>query len=45
MQAPLARDGRVGEEGIPIHLAAERNVAASTRNQALSAILFFYNAF
>ena len=35
--------GKPEVEAFLTHLAVERNVAASTQNQALSAILFLYN--
>ncbi len=34
--------GAVEIEAFPTHLAVERNVAASTQNQALAALLFLY---
>jgi len=34
--------GRVEVEAFLTHLASERNVAASTHRQALSALLFLY---
>lgn len=36
--------GRAEIEAFLTHLAVERNVAASTQNQALSALLFLYKA-
>jgi len=40
--APSARDGRAEIEAFLTMLAIERRVAASTHNQALSALLFLY---
>ena len=41
-QAPPGVDGRAGDHAFLTYLAEQRNVAASTQNQALSAILFLY---
>ena len=41
MAAPT-RSARSGDRSVPHHLAVERRVAASTQNQAFSALLFLY---
>jgi len=41
-EAPSGRRGQSRRRALLTHLAVERNVAASTRNQALSAIVFLY---